>query len=241
MMSFFVFLLPGVEGFYMGLLERGRIDRHCRVHGQSSASSPSVISAPILPSMDDSNFSLSVIFISGLLFFLIFLGMLKGLLGLCCWDKIGMYGLGLLIELPRPLNQYQEKELERRSVVYDIGGWPIHPDTHERSVRVLPKRTEFCLNLIFFLAYPLAACVYICAFCCCIKNYNKVQDSSCFKHVDVIRLNECKNEGPGIDIYVNKQKEEQDTKYVKETMRKSRESLQYNVKVKTCKCHSETN
>ncbi|XP_063932644.1 uncharacterized protein LOC135144552 [Zophobas morio] len=233
-LSFFVFFSQygAVKGFYTNLLKPERANRHCH---DSSAPIPSV-----LPS-EESKFSLCLILISGLLFFLLFLGAIKGLIGLFCWDKIGMYGLNLLIELPRPLSRYQEKSLEHRPVVYDIGGWPIHPDSLQRTVRVLPKRTEFCLNLVFFLAYPLAACVYVCAFCCCIRNLSKSKENACFKHVDVVRLTQGKNQqvktngAANVGVYKEDYKEEQDTKYVIETMKKSKESI-HEYRNSMCEC-----
>lgn len=50
-----------------------------------------------------------------------------------------MCGLALLIDLPRTLEKYQESELAYRPVQYDEAGWPVHPDSKERSVRVLTK------------------------------------------------------------------------------------------------------
>lgn len=52
---------------------------------------------------------------------------------------MGSYGLDLLVELPRPLCEYQETVLKGRSVMYDVAGWPIHPDTMKKTVKVLPK------------------------------------------------------------------------------------------------------
>lgn len=50
-----------------------------------------------------------------------------------------MFGLDALIDLPRPLDRYQEPALSYRPVEYDLVGWPIHPDTKERSVRTITK------------------------------------------------------------------------------------------------------
>lgn len=55
------------------------------------------------------------------------------------WSKkVGEFGLGLLVDLPKPLDTYQEKSLQLFPVQYDIAGWPVHPTTKERSVRLLP-------------------------------------------------------------------------------------------------------
>ncbi|XP_068895292.1 uncharacterized protein [Tenebrio molitor] len=224
------------NGIYSNFLKHAnRPNRHCH-----AASSTAITILPV----EGSKFTLFLVLLSGLVFFLIFLGMIKGLIGLCCCARVGSYGLYLLIDLPRPLSHYQEKQLERRPVIYDIGGWPIHPDTLQKTVRVLPKRTEFCLNLVFFLAYPLAACVYLCALCCCIKNYSQSHDDACFKHVDVVRLTNrgSKQNNNGVHVYKQDYKEDEDTKYVMDAMRKSKESIhQYrtNKKDETCECHSD--
>lgn len=55
-----------------------------------------------------------------------------------------MWSLGALVDLPRPLDSYQEPELADIPVVYDQTGWPIHPHTGKRSVRALSK--YFCTN-----------------------------------------------------------------------------------------------
>lgn len=47
--------------------------------------------------------------------------------------------MGMLVDLPRPLDQYQERELKYKTVRYDVGGWPVHPETGERTVRILNK------------------------------------------------------------------------------------------------------
>lgn len=68
-----------------------------------------------------------------------FSGAIKGFVGLLCCPSIGLYGLSTLTELPIPLEQYFEPELRNLVIQYDLSGWPIHPYTNERSVRVLSK------------------------------------------------------------------------------------------------------
>lgn len=67
------------------------------------------------------------------------LGLIKALLGYFVSKKVGEFGMGLLVDLPKPLDQYQEKELRQHPVEYDVGGWPIHPVTKKRTVRVLSR------------------------------------------------------------------------------------------------------
>jgi len=66
------------------------------------------------------------------------LGLIKAVIGVCGSRKIGEYGMAMLIDLPKPLDQYREPDLKDRPVCYDVVGWPVHPDTGERTVRTLP-------------------------------------------------------------------------------------------------------
>lgn len=86
------------------------------------------------------------------IFLLFVLGLTKALLGLCC-VRIGMWGLNILLDLPKPMNRYYDKDIMDRPVRYDASGWPIHPDTGERT-RNIPASTEFCINVMFFFTYP---------------------------------------------------------------------------------------
>ncbi|XP_046974217.1 uncharacterized protein LOC124540575 [Vanessa cardui] len=101
--------------------------------------------------------NLFVMFV-GVLLALLLLGVIKATLGLIL-SCVGSYGLDLLIQTPRKLDQYYEDYLKCRTVVYDEEGWPIHPDTKQRSVRLISKPMEFFLNLIFFITLP---CLLVC-------------------------------------------------------------------------------
>ncbi|KAJ8977645.1 hypothetical protein NQ317_003623, partial [Molorchus minor] len=163
---------------------KSRNPRYCKSHSQDELQPfyrKNILENPV--------FLIFLIFL-GILLILMLLGIMKGLIGLLCNKKIGEFGLGLLVDLPKPLDEYQEEELKDREVCYDVGGWPVHPDTKERTVRVLPKRTEFCLNVIFFMAYPLALILKLCALCCCITNYDECDETNCFKGVNIIKFNE---------------------------------------------------
>ncbi|XP_060536460.1 uncharacterized protein LOC132708264 [Cylas formicarius] len=155
--------------------------------------------------------------------------LLKGLIGLYFCRQVGEIGLDLLIDLPIPLVEYQEQHLKARTVCYDVGGWPIHPDTGERTVRVLPKKSEFCLNVVFLLAYPLTFVLQLCSMFFCIGREYKEGDETCFKEVNVIKFNgtnmTCSN-GPQVDIYNDDDlREARDTKYVINMMKQSQMSL----------------
>lgn len=65
-------------------------------------------------------------------------GIIKALVGLC-YPPVGLCGLSILTELPVPLEHYFEPELQKHEVHYDFSGWPIHPFTNERTVRVVSK------------------------------------------------------------------------------------------------------
>lgn len=70
---------------------------------------------------------------------LFFSGTIKGLIGLYLYQPIGLCGLSELTELPIPLEEYYEPEFQKVEVQYDEKGWPVHPFTNERTVRVLPR------------------------------------------------------------------------------------------------------
>lgn len=92
-----------------------------------------------------------LMFAIGILLVLLCLGILKGVLGLFCSSKIGMLGMNVLVDLPRPMTHYHEGELSGMDVIYDIGGWPIHPQTGER-IRPLSR---YIIIRILLLTYVL--------------------------------------------------------------------------------------
>ncbi|KAK9708875.1 hypothetical protein QE152_g26961 [Popillia japonica] len=121
---------------------------------------------------------------------LLCLGILKGVLGLFCSSKIGMLGMNVLVDLPRPMTHYHEGELSGMDVIYDIGGWPIHPQTGER-IRPLSRKTEFCMNVVFFLTYPFLMLITACSFCC-YKTYDEEEvDNQEYENVNTVVFSEC--------------------------------------------------
>ncbi|XP_045460091.1 uncharacterized protein LOC123670593 [Harmonia axyridis] len=161
------------------------------------------------------------------------MGVLKGIIGLLYCSCVGSWGLNLLIDLPRPLPNYQEPCLACREVVYDEAGWPVHPDTGERTVKVLTRHTEFFLNVIFFIAYPLAILLKFIEMSCCIRSSSRSDEKLAYKQVNVIKMMEgcicpCKSEktGPVMDIYQEGDcREDKDTEYVVEILKESKHSL----------------
>ncbi|CAH1117256.1 unnamed protein product [Phaedon cochleariae] len=85
---------------------------------------------------------------------LMLMGLLKALLGVIS-VPIGLWGMDVILDLPKRMHKYYETEIDHRQVLYDGSGWPIHPDTKKR-VRNIPLQAEFCINVIFFMVYPLA-------------------------------------------------------------------------------------
>lgn len=50
---------------------------------------------------------------------------------------IGTAGLDQLVQIPRKIDHYYESSLCSRKVEYDCDGYPVHPDTRERTVRYI--------------------------------------------------------------------------------------------------------
>lgn len=110
------------------------------------------------------------------LFIVFFLfGLLKAVFGLI-FIPIGLYGLDVILDLPKPIKHYYEHDLEYRTVIYDENGWPIHPDTR-KPVHNTKLITEFFLNLLFFFIYPLALIFFIVRKVC-FSTYRNSNDSS---------------------------------------------------------------
>ncbi|XP_061382919.1 uncharacterized protein LOC116768855 isoform X3 [Danaus plexippus] len=81
------------------------------------------------------------------------LRLVKAVLGLIL-PCVGSNGLYRLFQKPRKLDHYYESSLRAREVIYDADGWPVHPDSKQRNVRLVSLPMEFILNLIFFIILP---------------------------------------------------------------------------------------
>ncbi|XP_075978767.1 uncharacterized protein LOC142978269 isoform X2 [Anticarsia gemmatalis] len=102
----------------------------------------------------DDNGSLNYITIFfGVLLFAFLCGLIKAMLGLAC-VSIATCGMERLLQMPRKLDHYYEDKLRGQRVVYDKEGWPIHPQTKTRTVRLLSTPVQFMLNAFFFLIWP---------------------------------------------------------------------------------------
>ncbi|CAG9860506.1 unnamed protein product [Phyllotreta striolata] len=224
--SFLTFILPFIYARPEGIIlpyKDNKILEYCK-SSENAFYKKNIIQSP---------WYLFLLILLVCIFLLIFLGLIKGLLGLCS-KSIGELGLGLLVDLPKPIDKYREKSLLNIPVQYDIEGWPIHPYENERSVRVFSVKTEFCLNVIFFLACPLALCIHLCKLCCEKPDTDEYK-KGCFCNVSMLKMNErLKKKRKGgyksvrhVDIYDdNDRNEDEDTKYVINQMRHSQLSLQ---------------
>ncbi|XP_076392265.1 uncharacterized protein LOC105663039 isoform X2 [Megachile rotundata] len=117
-----------------------------------------------LPTVPDESFNwfhpvtvVCLVFI-GLLLLLLALGILKWAIGMCV-PAVSRWGLDALLESDK-MEEYYEKDLKSRSVVFNEFGQPVHPDTRRKSVRICKRKVEFFLNLIFFFIHPLVCCCY---------------------------------------------------------------------------------
>lgn len=101
------------------------------------------------------------------------------------------------------------------------------------------RKTEFCLNFIFFLTCPLALLLKIGGLFCCIQNYPEeyeepLLNQNKYKCINLIKIGRGSkktdpNASPGkkVDKYKNNdRKEVKDTKYVMHMMKQSQISLQ---------------
>ncbi|XP_050296866.1 hapless 2 [Anthonomus grandis grandis] len=91
---------------------------------------------------------------------LFYMGMLKAMIG-CCLLPIGLWGLDKILDLPKKLNKYYERDLKEQEVVYDADGWPVHPETGKK-VNVIAPPTQFTVNVVFFFLFPLAILWNLC-------------------------------------------------------------------------------
>ncbi|GJQ81394.1 hypothetical protein Trydic_g18259 [Trypoxylus dichotomus] len=142
--------------------------------------------------VDSDIYMLILFIILFIIFTFVILGLTKGLIGLCCLP-VGMWGLNVLLDLPKPMNKYYERKLGGRYVIYDETGWPIHPDTKQR-VRNIPVVAEFCTNILFFFSYPTVVFLLVLRrICCPFTSYEKPKEPPPFKEgsKEWIRANRC--------------------------------------------------
>lgn len=108
---------------------------------------------------------------------LFLLGLSKAVIGLCCCAPVGVWGLNILLDLPKKLPCYYEPGLRDWQVIYDDQGWPVRPDTHMRA-RNISKSTEFCTNVVFFFTFPVVVLLAVCKKVCCAAD-TRAEDNAC--------------------------------------------------------------
>ncbi|KAH9634136.1 hypothetical protein HF086_001338 [Spodoptera exigua] len=181
------------------------------------------------------------IIFTGVIVALLLLGCVKAILGLI-FSCIGLWGLDQMVQIPRKIDHYYEKSLKCRPVEYDQDGYPIHPDSKQRTVRMLSRSVEFILNVIFFVSVP---CIIICdaikemiSRCrnqctqnpCCMTT-SKSESKKCFSSQDM-QMRPLLRSDRHMDSATHRElddscvdSEQDDTDYVLTQMQKSRESL----------------
>lgn len=128
---------------------------------------------------------------------LLIMGLTKALIGCCCCPLIGIWGLDVLLDLPKKMKSYYELDIKSREVEYSEDGWPIHPDT-KKKVRNISKSTEFCINMMFFFTYPLAIFFLVLRrLCCPYYTYEQDADCDCYDEVHKVQLSRICQEKPG--------------------------------------------
>ncbi|CAH0406039.1 unnamed protein product [Chilo suppressalis] len=173
--------------------------------------------------------NLSVVVV-GVLMALMMLGIIKAFLGLFC-PRVANWGLQRLIQVPRKLEKYHECNLSDRPVIYDKEGWPVHPDTMKRNVRLLSKEMEFILNIIFFVVVPslmLWDAIKWVIYGNASKEVRPSGDEAkkCFSSHDMqMRPLLAERQYRPDDISACADSEQDDTEYVLTQMRRSKESL----------------
>ncbi|XP_035430414.2 uncharacterized protein LOC118262875 isoform X3 [Spodoptera frugiperda] len=78
------------------------------------------------------------IIFTGVIVALLLLGCIKAILGLV-FSCIGMWGLDQMVQFPRKIDHYYEESIRCRQVEYDCQGYPVHPDTKMKTVRMLSR------------------------------------------------------------------------------------------------------
>ncbi|XP_075223850.1 uncharacterized protein LOC142325705 [Lycorma delicatula] len=98
---------------------------------------------------------------------ILLLGLIKAFLGFCCCSQVGSWGLWLIFPgKAKELEDYKEPDIAHFPVIFDVAGYAVHPITGVRNVRFLSKSGEFCINLLFFAAAPIAIVIKLMKICC---------------------------------------------------------------------------
>ncbi|XP_014602440.1 PREDICTED: uncharacterized protein LOC106786017 [Polistes canadensis] len=193
-------------------------------HYRAAGFQPPVPNVPMRSSSFDGSFFDVILLLLSIVALLLFMGISKWIIGIYI-PEVSRWGLDTLIETTK-MNEYFEEELKCRCIVFDESGFPVHPDTGSRSIRICSRKTEFLLNAIFFLIYPIAVCWYQSKkmFKKRLRNYSLDESRAC--------LSSDKDEYENlvtVSTYGdsrNSKMEADDTNYVMNELKKSQESLQ---------------
>ncbi|XP_035430416.2 uncharacterized protein LOC118262875 isoform X5 [Spodoptera frugiperda] len=150
------------------------------------------------------------IIFTGVIVALLLLGCIKAILGLV-FSCIGMWGLDQMVQFPRKIDHYYEESIRCRQVEYDCQGYPVHPDTKMKTVRMLSRNQS---------QNP------------CCTSTSKNDTKKCFSSQDM-QMRPLLRDGRHIDSATQREQpddscvdsEQDDTDYVLTQMQKSRESL----------------
>ncbi|KAG7200213.1 hypothetical protein KM043_000643 [Ampulex compressa] len=153
---------------------------------------------------------------------LLLMGSLKWAIGLYI-PTVSRWGLDTLMRTSK-MCEYFERDLKCRCIVTDQFGVPVHPDTGRRTVRLCSRKAEFFLNVVFFLAYPLAICCYR------LKETFRPAPSACpdESEIGLMTRREARPKMIRLCTYGdirNSRMEAEDTEYVINELKKSRDSL----------------
>ncbi|KAF7391851.1 hypothetical protein HZH68_011394 [Vespula germanica] len=174
-------------------------------------------------SFDGSFFDIIFLLLSILALFL-FMGVSKWIIGIYI-PEVSRWGLDTLLRTTK-MSEYFEDDLKCRCIVTDESGFPVHPDTGNRSIRICSRKTEFLLNVIFFLVYPVAVSWHH------IQKFISKESGSYSSDESKTCLTSDKDEYENLVTVCtygdskNSKMEADDTNYVMNELKKSQESLQ---------------
>ncbi|KAL2724081.1 MATH and LRR domain-containing protein PFE0570w-like [Vespula squamosa] len=187
-------------------------------------------------SFDGSFFDIILLLLSILALFL-FMGISKWIIGIYI-PEVSRWGLDTLLRTTK-MSEYFEDDLKCRCIVTDESGFPVHPDTGNRSIRICSRKTEFLLNVIFFLVYPVAVSWHH------IQRYISKESGSYSSDESKTCLTSDKDEYENLVTVCtygdskNSKMEADDTNYVMNELKKSQESLQEYNRYKRYRCCME--
>ncbi|XP_047359596.1 uncharacterized protein LOC124952953 [Vespa velutina] len=196
-----------------------------------------VPNVPMKSSSFDGSFFDVIFLLLSILALLLFMGISKWIIGIYI-PEVSRWGLDTLLKTTK-MSEYFEDDLKCRCIVTDESGFPVHPDTGNRSIRICSRKTEFLLNVIFFLVYPIAISWHH------IKKFISNKNGSYCTDESKTCLTSDKDEYENLVTVCtygdskNSKMEADDTNYVINELKKSQESLQEYNRYKRYRCCME--